>query len=158
MKKNKKPDWAIQIRKARIAHNYTQPQLAALLGVSLTLIQKIEAGTRTPSYYLLHNISDCLDVHLLELYDLCSRPEYYEKEWSEIDNIIAKANIENLGSPPDMEESKYSDCSCWLHRTTDDAECYVDKEELLLKSYELKQQLKHEYEKRLLKYVESLFK
>lgn len=53
-----------RLREMRIKNNYTQQNMADLLNVALRSYQKYEQGERSPSYALLVQIGDLLDVSL----------------------------------------------------------------------------------------------
>lgn len=158
-----KQEWSIKIQQARQAMGLTQKELAEAIGIAERTIIKFENSTGFPSYYTLIQLCNYLNLNPYDIIELCSHPEYYKKEFNEITRIISKSNkFEVYLWDISAESSKYSGNSCTIYRhpkpnDIPDAEYIIEKEALLLKSYEIKQQLKQEYEQRLLKYVESLF-
>jgi len=51
-----------RLRHMRMKHNFTQPQMANLLGIALRTYQGYEGGTRNPSLDTLVNMGDILNV------------------------------------------------------------------------------------------------
>lgn len=51
-----------RLREMRIKRNFTQPVIAEKINVSLRTYQRYEEGSRTPSYELLVQLADILDV------------------------------------------------------------------------------------------------
>lgn len=51
-----------RLRQMRIKRNFTQPVIAEKINVSLRTYQRYEEGSRTPSYELLVQLADILDV------------------------------------------------------------------------------------------------
>lgn len=48
----------LRLKQLRIEKGWTQPELALKLGISLTYVQKLEAGNRMPGFKLAKKISD----------------------------------------------------------------------------------------------------
>jgi len=53
-----------RLRSARNANSYTQQRMSDMLGITLNSYQKYEQGTRCPSFDLLVQIADILDVSI----------------------------------------------------------------------------------------------
>ena len=53
-----------RLRSARMSHSYTQQKMADILGITLNSYQKYEQGTRCPSFDLLVQIADILDISI----------------------------------------------------------------------------------------------
>jgi len=51
-----------RLRQMRMKRGYTQPQLSEILNIALRTYQGYEGGTRHPSYELLLQIAETLDV------------------------------------------------------------------------------------------------
>lgn len=55
------------VRAERARRGFTQPQLAALLGISKNTINKIENARTDPSYLTILHLADALGVHVRDL-------------------------------------------------------------------------------------------
>ncbi len=53
-----------RLRSMRMKRHYTQPQMADFIGIALRTYQGYEGGTRCPSFEILVQLADILDVSL----------------------------------------------------------------------------------------------
>lgn len=74
-----------RIRTARQFRKLTAEQLSEQLGIATESLRHIENGTRRPSYALLDNISDILDVSLDYLAGKTELPS--SAEYAELENM-----------------------------------------------------------------------
>ena len=55
------------IKSTRLAHGYTQTELAYILGKKQPMINRLESGKVNPGYLFLAEIADALNIHPSEL-------------------------------------------------------------------------------------------
>ena len=81
--------FSTSLRYFRVKRNYTQKQLAALVGVSESAIGMYERGLREPNFDTLEAIADTLNVYISDLIETKSDENTTLKESSGWDEIVA---------------------------------------------------------------------
>lgn len=61
------------IRQERILRKWTQAQVAAMVGTTLSTVQKIETGQRHPSFDVLVKLEDLFGMDYRDLFNLPQR-------------------------------------------------------------------------------------